>query len=448
MNALDTSLWITPQDALIDVPRRIAVTGLRPGEVVTLRTRTVRGPGVVWRSAARFRACGQGRVDLERDAPIATSPAGSAYTVRSPMGLVWSQAPETPGASREVFGAEPAAPLETDLTVERADAPPLAGRFVQRLAAEGVTRTEVREAGLVGTLFTPAGPGPHPAVMVLNGSGGGINEPRAALYASRGYAALALGYFKAPGRSDYISGTHLEYFETALQWMRRSLRPANGFVALSGQSRGGELVLLLASLMPELVSAVIGYVPGAVVHSAQNACDPATGREGPAWIFRGEPLPHLWENNRTATWAPWDEGPEPRRHAHALRTALRDPEAVERARIRVEKIRGPVLLLTASDDGSWPSSDYGRMVTAKLTEVLHPHEATHLDYENAGHSILFPYVPTTQLVYAHPVSGRLSTTGGAPWPNARADEASWGGVLRFLAAAVANAPRLPSTPGL
>ena len=440
MNSIDTSLWITPQDALIDVPRRIAVTGLRPGEVVTLRTRTSRGPGVVWRSAARFRACAEGRVDLERDAPIATSPPGSAYTFRSPMGLIWSQAPETPGASREVFAAEPAAALTTEVTVDRADAPPLAGRFVQRLAAQGVTRAEVRDFGLVGTLFTPAGPGPHPAVMVLNGSGGGINEPRAALYASHGYAAFALGYFKAPGRPDYISNTPLEYFETALHWMRQALRPAKGFVALSGQSRGGELALLLASLLPELVSAVIGYVPGAVVHSAQNACDPATGREGPAWIFRGEPLPHLWQDNRTASWAAWDDGPEPRRHADALRTALQDADAVARARIRVESIRGPVLLLTASDDGSWPSSDYGRTVAAKLAEMRHPHEATHIDHEGAGHSILFPYVPTTQLVYPHPVSRRLSTTGGAPAPNARADEASWAAVLRFLEAAVANAP--------
>ena len=55
--------------------------------------------------------------------------------------------------------------------------------------------------------------------MVLNGSGGGINEPRAALYASHGFAALALGYFKAPGLSDYISNTRLELFEAALQWM-------------------------------------------------------------------------------------------------------------------------------------------------------------------------------------------------------------------------------------
>ncbi len=448
MSFLNASLWIVPHDALIDVPRRIAVTGLRPGEHVTLRTRTVRGPGIVWRSAAVFRADAEGRIDLERDAPVETVPAGGPYTGVSPMGLIWSQAPEADGGPREVFAEEPSAALTTEVTVDRVAAPSLGGDFIQRLALEGVTRREVRDFGLAGTLFLPAGPGPHPAVLVLNGSGGGINEPRAALYASHGYAALALGYFKAPGRPEHISNTHLEYFETALHWMHRALRPANHFVALSGQSRGGELVLLLGSLMPELVSAVIGYVPGAVVHSAQNACDPKTGREGPAWLFRGHPLPHLWENNRTATWAPWDDGPEPRRHADALRTALQDAAAVARARIRVENIRGPVLLLSASDDGSWPSTEYSRMVKARLTEVHHPYEKTHLDFKDAGHSIVFPYVPTTQLVYAHPVSKRLSTTGGSPWPNAKADEGSWSGVLRFLKVAVHSAPKSAAPRGL
>jgi len=425
-------LSITPEDALIDLPRRIAVDGLAPGERIEIASCTLRGPGVAWRASACFVADAEGTVDLQRDAPVAGS-----YEGVSAMGLVWSQVPDTPGA-REQFGAEPAAALRTDIQVRReGDAQPMRGGFVQRLAAAGVTRRDVREEGLVGTLFLPAGPGPHPAVMILNGSGGGINEPRAALYASHGYAAFALGYFKAPGLSDYISATRLEYFETALAWLHRTVKPAHGFVALSGQSRGGELVLLLGTLFPESVSAVIGYVPGAVVHCAQNACDPALGREGPAWIFRGQPLPHVWENNRTATWAPWDEGPEPRRHADALLTALQDPEAVERARIPVEKIRGPVMLLSATDDGSWPSSLYGRMVAERLAQFAHPHAVAHLDFEGAGHSILFPYVPTTQLGYAHPVSGRRSTSGGTPAHNAHADEASWRGVLRFLQQAVA-----------
>lgn len=434
-------LSITPSDALIDVPRRIAVEGLAPFEDITLSTRTLRGPGVAWRSTACYRADAQGIVDLQRDAPL----AGGSYEGVSAMGLLWSQAPtgegNGAGAPREIFdAAEPSAPLSTALEARRADGSLLQGQLVQRLAAEGVTRREIREQGLVGTLFMPPGSGPHPAVVVLNGSGGGINEPRAALYASHGYAALALGYFKAPGLSDYISNTRLEYFETALQWLRREIKPLKGFVALSGQSRGGELVLLLGSLFPELVSAVIGYVPGAVVHCAQNACDPALGREGPAWLYRGQALTDVWQGNRKASWAPWDEGPEPRRHTDALLTALQDPEAVERARIRVENIRGPVMLLSASDDGNWPSSLYSRMVAERLAQFRHPHAVEHLDFEGAGHAIVFPYVPTTQLVYAHPVSRRLSTSGGEPRANAHADEASWAGVLRFLEQAVQAKP--------
>ncbi|AUL20000.1 palmitoyl-CoA hydrolase [Bordetella holmesii] len=423
------SLSIEPADALIDVPRRIVVRGAQPGAEVSLQTATSRA-GVTWRAQASFVADAQGSVDTTRDAPIRGS-----YEGVSPMGLIWSQAPEVAGR-RETFNQPVTEALATEVLASTQDMH-ASGHFVQRLAAAGVTRREVREDGLVGTLYLPAGEGPHPAIMILNGSGGGINEPRAALYASHGYAAFALGYFKAPGLSDYISNTPLEYFQRGLQWLRREVRPAHDFVALSGQSRGGELVLLLGATFAKDVSAVIAYVPGAVVHSGQNAADPKVGREGPTWLLEGKALPHVWENNRTASWKPFDDGPAPHRHELAFLTALQDPDAVARARIPVERIQGPVMLLSATDDGSWPSSLYSRMVRDKLTETGQPHDVRWLDFENGGHLIVFPYVPTTQMVYAHPVSGKISTSGGNPRDNAHADEASWAGVLQFLRGAVA-----------
>ena len=451
-------LTATPADALIDVPRRIEVRGAAPGAHVTLTARTARAGGVVWHAQATFVADADGTVDVSRDAPVSGS-----YRGVSAMGLIWSQVPED-GKSRDVFPQPVMAPLVTTIVAQAgagasaasssqhaaiaasaATASPSVSvspvssvSFVQRLAAEGITRHDVREDGLIGTLYLPPGDGPHPAVMILNGSGGGINEPRAALYASHGYAAFALGYFKGPGLPDYISNTPLEYFAKGMDWLRRKVRPAHDFVALSGQSRGGELVLLLGATFPEAVSAVIGYVPSALIHSAQNACDPAIGREGPTWLLDGKPLPHIWENNRTASWAPFDEGPPPHRHAKAMLTALDDADAVERARIPVEKICGPVMLLSAEDDGSWPSSRYSRMVTERLAAHSHPHAVEHLDFERAGHAIVFPYVPTTQLVYAHPVSGKISTGGGEPDANALADERSWAAVQTFLAQAVAE----------
>jgi len=424
------TLTITPADALIDVPRQIRVEHVEPGQTVEITALTRRN-GVLWQAQAAFKAGDDGVVDLTRDAPVSGD-----YTGVAPMGLVWSQSP-VDSPSREHFNHPVTDALVTDVIARAAGAQTQA-TFTQRLALDGVTRHEVREEGLVGTLYLPAGskPGSHPAVMILNGSGGGINEPRAALYASRGYAAFALAYFKAPGLSDYISNTPLEYFQTGLRWLRKKVQPKHDFVAISGQSRGGELVLLLGATFPKEVSAVVAYVPGAVVHSGQNACDPKIGREGPTWLLGGKPLPHVWENNRTATWAPFDEGPSPHRHEKAILTALQDPDAVARARIRVEDIEGPVMLLSATDDGSWPSSLYSKMVQDKLREVKHPYPVEWLDYENGGHSILFPYVPTTQLVYAHPVSGKISTSGGNPKDNARADQESWEGVKTFLDAAV------------
>jgi len=420
---------VTPAEGLIDEPRRITVTGAQPGETVVIDTRTLRS-GVAWQSQARFLADGNGVIDLERDAPQ----DGGSYAGVDGMGLIWSQSP-VGSASRENFNSPVTDALVTDVTA-RAGAANAGATLTQHLAARGVTRREVREDGLVGTLYLPAGAGPHPAVMILNGSGGGINEPRAALYASHGFAAFALAYFKAPGLSDYISNTPLEYFQKGLQWIRRNVRLANDFVAVSGQSRGGELVLLLGATFPREVNAVVAYVPSAFVHSGQNASDPKIGREGPTWLLDGKPLTHLWEGNRTASWKPFDEGPSPHRHDRAMRTALGDPEALARARIHVEDIAGPVMLLSGTDDGSWPSDTYSRIVRDRLAEVNHPYDVQWLNYENAGHTILFPYVPTTQHVYAHPVSGKVSTSGGNPRDNARADAQSWPGVLRFLRNAV------------
>lgn len=414
-----------PADALIDVERQITVFGAQPGAQVEISATTVR-QGVRWASYAIFEANDEGEVHVGQQVPL----EGSTYESADAMGLIWSQVPQVDGA-RQLFNLSVFDPIVTNVSVSSLGQGTTT-TLTQRLAAPAVKRLDVDEDGLAGTLFLPEGEGPHPAIMVLNGSGGGINEARAALYASRGYAALALGYFKTPGRPDYISNTHLEYFQQGLQWLRKHVQPRNDFVAVSGQSRGGELALLLGATFTREVSAVIAYVPSAFVHSAQNAADPAVGREGPTWVLDGKPLAHIWENNRHASWLPFDEGEAPHRHELAMLTALEDKEAIEPARIRVENINGPIILLSATDDGSWPSSLYCKMIVERLEEHGFKHNVEWIDVQDAGHAVLFPYVPTTQIVYSHPVSKKVSTGGGEATANAKADLLSWQGVLRFL----------------
>ena len=273
---------------------------------------------------------------------------------------------------------------------------------------------------------------------MLNGSGGGINEARAALLAAHGFAGFALGYFQAPGRPDYISATPLEYVAKAIAWAREALAPAHGFVALLGQSRGAELALLLGATYGRAVSAVVGYVPSSVVHGTLRAGRPDEHPASPAWTLEGQPLPTVWDDNRNADWSAFNSTASPVRQSPSFVSALRNPDAVERSRIRVEDIAGPVLLLSGTDDGFWPSSAMADSVVEQLRTAQHPYPVAHLRYEGAGHSIQFPFVPTTRIVKPHAVARVDLTAGGTPEANAHANEDSWPKVVEFLRAALAE----------
>src|ERR1051326_4096570 len=87
-----------------------------------------------------------------------------------------------------------------------------------------LVRTEVRHDGLVGVLFHPEPASDStatlPGILVLGGSEGGLHEIDAAFLAERGYAALALAYYGLPGLPDVLKNIPLEYFATALDYLR------------------------------------------------------------------------------------------------------------------------------------------------------------------------------------------------------------------------------------
>ncbi len=424
------SILIEPGSALIDVARTMCLTGFAPRIDVELVATLQDNLGEAWRSQAHFRTDDAGNVDVARAVPHC-----GTWETPSPMAVVWSMQPDP---SRNGPAAGPVDTLLVRLTASGAGSRAEA-TFEQRFVAPDVTRTELQGETFVATLFTPPGEGPHPVVVVLAGSGGGLMEARAALYAAHGYAALALGYFGAPGLPAWISGTRLEYFESALAWVHRALSPAYGFVALSGASRGGELALLLAASFPHAVSAVVAYVPSPFTHGVLQAGGPGEDRHAPAWIWRDQPLPVLSRDNPRARWALFDEAPPPRRQTPAFLTALEDAQSAARAMIPLERIAGPVLMISGADDALWPSARFSEIAAAHLARHNHPFTVRHLDYAEAGHSIGYPYVPTTVVAKPHPVSGLELAYGGTPAGNARAGEQSWQAVLQFLADAVRDA---------
>jgi pimeloyl-ACP methyl ester carboxylesterase len=415
---------IEPTVAMIDMPRRITATGFAPGRPVEITADLTQNDGSRWRSHATFIADANGSIDLAQDAPLSGDWKGV-----SSMGLVWAM--RSLGAGGPVRGQTE--PLEVAVTARGADGERARASFTQTFLAPGVTRTEVRERGLVGVLFTPPGPGPHPALVMLAGSGGGIFETRAALFAAHGYQALALGYFNAPGLPPRISGTKLEYFATALDWIRETLAPKDGFVAVAGVSRGGELSLLLGATYPDKVSAVLAYVPCHFTNGVLNAGHPGQDRHDPTWTLNGEYLPALAANNRTADWSGFDTATDAKRQTPAFLSCLGDKEAMARARIAIERIRGPILFVSGSDDQLWPSETFSEMAERDLAESQFRHLVRHIRNQDAGHTIGFPYVPTTVIRRPHAVSGLFMVYGGTPAGNAAACERSWHETLLFLA---------------
>ncbi len=431
------TLRAEPVTAMIDVPRRITAAGFTPGLPVELAATMAQNDGTTWHSHATFIAAADGSIDLTRDAPHSGDWLGA-----EPMGPVWAM--RAIGAGAPVRGMTD--PLIVTLSARGADNRRAEASFVQTFLAPGVTRREVREQAMVATLFTPPGPGPHPAVVVLAGSGGGVMEPRAALFAAHGYQALALGYFGVPGLPPRISGTPLEYFEAALDWMRATLAPAHGFIAVCGVSRGGELSLLLAATFPDRVGAVIAYVPSPYTHGVLNAGHPGEDRHAPTWTHHGHPLPVLSQGNRAADWSLFDDATGARRQTPAFLSALGDPEAASRAMIPLERIRAPVMLISGSDDQLWPSERFSEIAEQRLAEAQFRFPVRHVRNPDAGHTIGFPYAPTTVLRRPHAVSGIFMVYGGTAPGNARACEHSWREVLVFLAEASRAGAASVATP--
>jgi uncharacterized protein len=292
-------------------------------------------------------------------------------------------------------------------------------------------RLPIEEEGLIGTLFCPSTPGPHPAVVALGGVGGGLREGGAEALASEGFASLALAYFGVEGLPRELVEIPLEYFERAIARLRSQPEVDANRIALVGNSKGGELALLLGATYPEDVKAVIGYTPSAVVWQgiAFNREAYHGGPKSP-WSLRGEPVPFA----RFARPLPTEMvrmvgsylGRQPIVGRVFYERTLKNETAVAAAEIAVEKIDGPLLLISGTDDQMWPSTRLSEMVIERLKAHDHPFPYEHLRYEGAGHMITLPNAePPTSWANRYEV-------GGTREANEFANADSWTKVLGFL----------------
>ncbi|SRR5579885_37140 len=405
-----------PLDAMYDEPIRIRLSGFPALRRITLRASAIDGRNHHWNSDAAFLANPDGVVDLS-----IVPPESGTYQNSDPNGLLWSMQLARDVAERTAFAVTRPDAIRVRLSAEIDGAEAASVDLVRRMLVSGVIREDLRDEGLVATFFRHE-TGPRPGIIMLSGSGGGLAEDQPALLASHGYAVLSLGYFLMPGLPQELIEIPLEYFQRAIAWMKRNPAVDANRIAVIGASRGGELALLLGATFEE-IKAVVAYVPSGVVWPGIGSPGPVR----PAWTSGGKavefmeappPDPSLWSRRPVALRSWFAE-------------AIANRDSVARASIAVERIGGPVLMFSGTDDQMWPSLNLADLAVQRMIDRDFPHPYEHVSYAGAGHFIRFPYSPVISEI-SHPLTGVTMALGGSPEANHIANLDSWHRCLSFL----------------
>lgn len=445
---------VPPDGAFVDDDIRIRLCGLAPNQKVHIRATTEDDENRRWSSDARFRADASGQVDLSTNASTAGTYRGVA-----PMGLFWSMRiandseGKGPGA-RATFAKKDSMPHSVMLEAELDRSAIVSGRIERMFRARG---TIVRDVvlnpngrletaprseqslvrGRVGRLFLPASANQRsrlPGMVVLSGSGGGFDLDKAAVLSRHGFATLALAYFGFPPLPTWLNRVPLEYIESALDWLAAQPEIDPKRMGMLGVSRGSELALLAASRF-STIRAVVAYAPSSVAWDSGGR-DNATGARIPAWMWHGQSIASAPLPLRGFIWRaafPVVAMRRPVMFRKLFLAGLRNAEAIEQAGIPVERVNGPMLLISGGDDHVWPAEEMAKAIIARMRKHRVDHEVEHLHYGSAGHLLRYPHLPTTVRSSRHEhLRGARLSFGGSAQADAEAQADSWRRSIAFL----------------
>lgn len=414
---------------IIDVPPQQEITLTAERWVAPVST--PRPAPRLFRSEAVFTADMNGRVDVTTAVPLRGS-----YSGADSRGLFWSMR-VVPDVARPAAGTVDTGEVRFELRV---------GNAVRAKAALQLipSRPEVNiepVAALPGAVHAAlpvtgkfAKSGKRPALIIIGGSeGGSLITEAAAPFASHGFAVLALPVFSPPdnrtGARDipelpaaWVEMPVEETLNRARDWLAKRPDVDAGRIAIHGTSMGAVLAMLGAAHLPWIKSVVAnvpsdivwdGWGPG--VETGKRSQFSVAGKPWPFVPLEGydEEMKGLERKEPVLIRRPHERG----RAMHADRVA--------QARVPVERIRVPLMVIGGYDDQMWPSGAMAENIVASRraaglnTEALLYKDVGHLLYETG-------YAPTTQY------NSGLRKTGGTPEANAKAQAEVWQATLAFL----------------
>lgn len=213
----------------------------------------------------------------------------------------------------------------------------------------------------------------QPLIVAFGGGSGGNDWERNYLKDKRdsllvhGFAVLAIGYFRtenSPSSLDRISLNSIA--DTILSIARRTPHIDTSRIVLMGASKGGELVLNLASRY--------SCFKGVIALSTSHVSFPALtiSANTSSWMYNNQEVKYVPAPFRIV-W-PALKGDL----FGAFSIMLEDTAAVENAEIEAEKINGPVLILSADQDEQWPATKMSESLMGRLRLKNFTHRYEHI----------------------------------------------------------------------
>lgn len=200
----------------------------------------------------------------------------------------------------------------------------------------------------------------------------------------------------SPAKKDY--GHHnypLERIATAMQWMKQH---GNSKIGIAGASTTGTLALAAASYFPDITLTIAmtpsDFVWEGFMQGNRDGCKewPVDGES--LFSYQGKPLPYMpFVYRHPDCWHIIKKESQECGDMIASRILFDDSEKAhpiqEQEFIKIEKIKGKLLLVGAEDDSLWDTTKYIRRMQERLKVKTHDCDCEVLLYKHGTHFV-FP----------------------------------------------------------
>nr|XP_039252290.1 bile acid-CoA:amino acid N-acyltransferase-like isoform X1 [Styela clava]XP_039252291.1 bile acid-CoA:amino acid N-acyltransferase-like isoform X2 [Styela clava] len=287
-----------------------------------------------------------------------------------------------------------------------------------------VQEISIWEGRVRATLYLPEGNGPFPGVISMSGGFPGAMKFKAALLASRGFAALALKYFGEDDLPKVYTSGDIGYIEEAciLLQSHPKVDGRNG-VGIIANCFGGLIGLATASVVPENLVRCVTTING--------------------WPFILEKFRYGDEK--------WSTSKNFKKTVNVDKDGLIQwyfdyKPAAKEGIIDIHdsdifqfyRRRNTSYMFVVAEDDTYVSSELAlKHLRRKLEQSGHP-DCEILFYPKAGHLIEYSYHPHTDVAWT---LGEPHKVGGVQPHHAKAQQDSWPKILDFTYERLVGRPR-------